>query len=125
MGATWSIGQAFGGVDDDGRWVDVQGRRVATAPPVVDVHGHPALWVLLVLAAILVASAGWAARGDDRQAEVRSAIGAAAAIVFVVAVLVVFTALQMHLIAQAFDRGDPHPPILGNATVHTSRVTRG
>ena len=125
MGATWSIGRAFGGVDGDDHWIDDQGRRVATAPPVVDVQGHPALWVLLVLAAILVASAVWAARGDGRQAEVRSAIGATAAVVFVVAVLAVFTALQMHLIAEAFDRGDPHPPILGNATVHTSRVTRG
>ena len=70
-------------------------------------------------------SAVWAARGDARQAAVRSAIGAAVATLFVVAVLLVFTALQMHLVAEAFARGDVHPPILGNATVQTSRMTRG
>lgn len=119
---TWSVGQGFGGVDDDGGFIDVEGNPTSTPPPFVDVDGHPALWVFLVLATILAAAAFWAARSSGARSRRRMAIGVAAAVVFVVAV-VVFSVLQGQLVQEAMSHGDLHPPVLGNATVIVGRMT--
>lgn len=121
---TWSVGQGFGGVDDDGGWTDFRGNPTSTPPPVVDVQGHPALWVYLVLVAILVATAFWA-RVDGVRSRRRAVIGVLVAAAFVVAVIAVFTVVQSRLVEDAMSRGDLHPPILGNVSVTVSRMTSG
>ncbi len=122
---TWSVGQGFGGVDDDGGWIDSQGNPTSTPPPVVDVQGHPALWVFLVLVAILVATALWAARVDGVRSRRRAVVGVVVAAAFVLAVIVVFTVVQSRLVEDAMGRGDQHPPILGNVSVTVSRMSSG
>ena len=55
----------------------------------------------------------------------REWIGTGIATAFIVAVVLVFTVLQTQLIDTAFDRGDPHPPILGDVTVTTHPMSAG
>jgi hypothetical protein len=122
---TWSIGQGFGGAADDGGWVDFHGDPTSTAPPVVDVVGHPALWVFAVLVGVLVLTGMWVDRADASRARRRAVVGVAVAAGFVLAVILVFTVLQMQLVEAAFELGDATPPVLGNVTVTVSRMTSG
>jgi hypothetical protein len=116
LGGTWSIGQTFGGESDTG-WIDFQGRPIDHPPLVADVVGHPAGWVFLVLVLLLAATALWVSRTGGRAARLRALVGVAVATAFVVAVILVFTVLQMRLVHEAFEQGSTHPTILGNATL--------
>ncbi len=125
LAGTWSVGQGFGGYDADGGWIDFDGRPTSSAPVTVDVVGHPALWVQVVVVAILVAAGVWAARTGGAGAGFRRRAGIGVATLVVVAVVLVFTVLQIHLVQDAFARGDTRPPILGNVTVTTSTMPPG
>jgi hypothetical protein len=123
---TWSVGAGFGGYGADGGWVDFDGNPTATAPLTVDVVGRPALWVQAVIVGVLVATAVWASRTPEIAAfRRRAAIGVVVATAFTVAIVLVFSVWQGHLVEVAFAHGDPHPPILGNVDVRTGRMAPG
>jgi len=50
--STWSASADYGGVDEDGHWIDPSGSVVASVPPTVQVLGHPSPVALTLIVVV-------------------------------------------------------------------------
>ncbi|KQO59771.1 hypothetical protein ASF23_15915 [Curtobacterium sp. Leaf261] len=125
---SWSASIGLGGEDGDGNWIDLQGTVVDRAPLTVDVVGHPApaVTMLLVLMGVagVVVPPTLARYGHARAGLLVRRWALVAMPVLVVAGFLVFSVWQSHVVGAALPTAGTHPPVFpfGGASVQIGRM---
>jgi hypothetical protein len=127
---TWSASADYGGVDEDGHWIDASGAVVASAPPTVHVVGHPAPVALMLMVVVgvlgVVVPPTLARWGHDRLGRIVRVAAVVALPVLGVATVLVFSVWESHVVLdQVRHQVLPvHAFPLSGATITTSHMTR-
>jgi hypothetical protein len=127
---TWSASADYGGVDEDGHWIDASGLVVAAAPATVQALGHPSplAVTLIVLVGVLgvVVPPTLARWGRERLGQtVRVAVVVALPVLAVAAVLV-YGVWESHVVMDQIQQQvlPVHAFPLSGTTITTGHMTR-
>ncbi|OII36732.1 hypothetical protein BIU98_16915 [Curtobacterium sp. MMLR14_010] len=127
---TWSASADYGGVDEDGHWIDASGVVVAAAPATVRALGHPSplavtLIVLVGLLGVVVPPtlARW---GRERLGRTVRVAAVLALPVLAVAAVLVYGVWESHVVMDQIQQQvlPVHAFPLSGTTITTGHMTR-
>jgi hypothetical protein len=127
---TWSASADYGGVDEDGHWIDASGVVVAAAPATVQALGHssPLAVTLIVLVGVLgvVVPPTLARWGRERLGRTVRVAAVVALPVLAVAAVLVYGVWESHVVMDQIQQQvlPVHAFPLSGTTITTGHMTR-
>lgn len=127
---TWSASADYGGVDEDGHWIDASGALVASAPATVQALGHPSPLAVTLIALVgvlgVVVPPTLARWGRERLGRTVRVVAVVTLPVLAVAAVLVFSVWESHVVMdQIRQQALPvHAFPLSGTTITTGHMAR-